>query len=927
MRNRGWIAALGIVVTVALGLAAPAPLAAQAGTGRIVGKVLQANGEPLAGAIVDVEGVAVRTTSAIDGRYTLLAVPAGTVSVRFRMIGYKPKTVTGVVVKAGTVTVQDASLEAEILELQEITVTTTEAEKGSVDRALDEQRNAVGIINSISAEQIKQSPDGNAGEAVARVSGVTVQEGKYVIVRGLGERYTTTALNGARIPSTEPERRVTPLDLFPSDMLEGISTAKTFTPDQPGDFSGAQVNLKTREFPAGRVTTLSIKGGFNDAATFSDVVQAPRTGSEWLGFAGKERQIPADLEAAGSLAGLNQTQVNGLIGQLRNVWSQDAGTAAPNGSFGFSVGGEDPVFGRLLGYALSFTYANTQLVRRDETRGLAAGDTIAARPYNTYTGEGSARGVSWGGMANLSTRIGSGTKLAWNNTITRTADNDVSALTGDNEEFAQFNPLYVTRLTFTERQVISSQLTGEHLLSPKHLVDWRAGVALVDRNEPDRSDIAYTAQAGQGGVNGLVPWSWPGGPRFATRNFSELSEQAFDGSANYRLALGGAASSSFLRIGGLARVVSRDADSRAYDLINQGLAPGELQQRPEDLFGPANVNRSAFVMLANANGGRYTADEFIGAGYAMAELPLTRTLRLVGGARVEYWKLDVITTTPFGQQTPARPRNTDVLPSLSLTWGVRPDMNLRLSGTQTLSRPEYRELSPVPYFEQIGLLTTFGNPDLERALIQNGDLRWEWFPRSGEIVSVSAFYKHFSQPIEKIIVLQAGSTALSYVNADGATNYGAEIELRKRLDFIGGEALAPFTAFANTTLMKSDITPGNLGLSALTRTSRPMVGQSAYVVNAGLGYNSPDGRWAANVLYNVAGRRIQEAGAGGLPDSYEEARHLLDVAVILPVWQRAELKLEARNLLDAPYRLTQGDVTRQRWRYGRELGFGFTWQL
>ena len=241
-------------------LVAAAPLAAQ-GSGRIIGRVVDAaQGAPVSGAQVEVVDAAIHAVSALDGRYTLTGVPAGTVSVRVRMIGFAPKLVTGVVVTPGRTAVQDVAMVAEAVQLAEISVSAA-SERGTVNRALEEQRNAPNIINAVTAEQIAKSPDSDAGQAVQRVSGVTVQDGKYVFVRGLGERYTTTSLDGARIPSPEPERRVVPLDLFPSSLLEGITTSKTFTPEQPGDFSGAQVDLKTKEFPVGRVVTFSASAG------------------------------------------------------------------------------------------------------------------------------------------------------------------------------------------------------------------------------------------------------------------------------------------------------------------------------------------------------------------------------------------------------------------------------------------------------------------------------------------------------------------------------------------------------------------------------------------------------------------------------------------------------------------------------------------
>ena len=291
------------------------------GTGRVVGQVVDAEkGSPIAGAVLEAVGAGIQTQSGFDGRYTLTNVPSGPARIRARFIGYQAKVVEGVEVPEGGAVQQDIALTVQVVELEEITVAAA-AERGTVNRALEEQRYAVNVVSSVTAEQISRSPDSDAGQAVQRVSGVTVQDGKYVFVRGLGERYTTTSLNGARIPSPEPEKKVVPLDLFPAGLLEGITTSKTFTPEQSGDFSGAQVNLKTREFPARRMGTLSVGIGLTTEATGVDLVRAPRTGREWLGYGGSVRQIPAVVREAGDLTTLTPAEVNQVTAAFRNSWS------------------------------------------------------------------------------------------------------------------------------------------------------------------------------------------------------------------------------------------------------------------------------------------------------------------------------------------------------------------------------------------------------------------------------------------------------------------------------------------------------------------------------------------------------------------------------------------------------------------------------
>ncbi|HET6837281.1 MAG TPA: TonB-dependent receptor, partial [Gemmatimonadales bacterium] len=657
--------------------------------GRIVGRVVDAEqGNPLSGATVEVIGTQLTTVTALDGRYAFQNVPSGLTSVRVRMIGFAPKVVTGVDVPSSGTAVQDIALSATAVQLAEISV-TAEAERGTVNRALDEQRNATNIVNAVSAEQIARSPDSDAGQAVQRVSGVTVQEGKYVLVRGLGERYTTTSLNGARIPSPEPERKVVPLDLFPSALLEGITTSKTFTPDQPGDFSGAQVNLKTREFPAHRLLSFSMSAGLNDAATGRDLFKAPTVGSEWAGFAGSERELPEPIRDAGNLRGVSQTELNDFIGMFRNAWSARDGNGSANGGFGASVGGEG-VLGRPVGYLGSFNYSYGQEVRDDETRGLVvcdAADCSRLRPFNTYSGSASRNSVLWGGLLNLSTRLGVNSKISFNNTYSRTSENEGSFLQGTNEEFQQFGALQLTRLTFTARSVRSHQLQGEHLLGDRNFFDWSATLSDVQRDEPDRSDLAYgTADPASG--EAVAPY-WIGIPRSAVRTFSELDETGWDLGGSFRRLFGSLSRPIAVKIGGGYRRVSRDAATRAYDINNRTLSQSELAAAPEAIFDGSYADQGRLLLVANVNAGQYEARDQIVAGFAQAEVPLSDRLQLVGGARVENWRLDVDTRTVTGLVAPARPRKTDLLPALALTYRLTEDQNVRLSATQTLARPEY----------------------------------------------------------------------------------------------------------------------------------------------------------------------------------------------------------------------------------------------
>lgn len=904
-------------------LAVPCVVAAQ-GTGRIVGRVLDgASGRPLAGAQVVVQNGTQRAVSGVDGRYALSGVPAGPHGLVVTHLGYAMKTVTGIQVPSGGAAEMDVTLAAEALALEGLTVSASR-ERGSVSRALDEQRSAPGITSATTSEQIARSPDSDAAQAVQRVSGVTVQDGKYVFVRGLGERYTVASLNGSRIPSPEPEKKVVPLDLFPSNLLEAITTSKTFTPDQPGDFSGASVNLRTRSFPARRTATLSLTSGYNGGVTGRRMLTAPSSGGDWLALGASDRRLPSGIEGT-DFTRVDQGEINSLLRSFRNTWSARETTASPNLSMNATVGGEDPVLGRRVGYIGSLSYGRSQDVRLDEVRASAvpADRTGVPRPYNVFHGTSGTESVLWGGLLDLTTWIGTGSRIELNNSYNRSADNEAHQDWGQLEEFSQIDSVQRTTLRYVERSVRSSQLRGEHQLGGRHRLDWSLTSSGVTRREPDRSDLAYGYVLTPTGQR--RPLSWLGFSDGSKRTFGDLTENALDGRADYTLSFGRAGNAS-LRVGGAVRGVRRDARSESYNILPIGLTPQQKEASPEEIFSQYAAGNAALLTLSpNSAGGSYRADDRVSAGYGMVEYPLLGDrVRVIAGARMESWRLR-LDAEPTTGGTVRIPRNeTDILPSLVVNYSPTDAQTIRLSATQTLSRPEYRELAPISYRDVIGEREVFGDSTLQRALIRNFDARWEWYPASDEVVSVGAFAKHFLNPIEPIDVATSGASQLSFTNAAGADNYGVELELRKGLGMV-----APFleriTMFTNATLMRSRIHTGNSRLSALTNDDRPMVGQAPYVVNTGLTYASGSGDASATLLYNVVGKRITSAAVTPLRyDTYEMPRQVLDLSLRFPLLGGLSGRFDARNLLDSPYEEKQGDVVRERYTTGRVFSLGVT---
>jgi TonB-dependent receptor len=403
-----------------------------------------------------------------------------------------------------------------------------------------------------------------------------------------------------------------------------------------------------------------------------------------------------------------------------------------------------------------------------------------------------------------------------------------------------------------------------------------------------------------------------------------VHENGWDLATSYRYGLG-VSGRSAVKVGASLKWTDRTADTRSYDVFAIGLNDAERQQPAEAIFNGTYAQEGRLSMTANAALGVYTAADRIAAGFTQLEWDVSERVRIIAGARVEQARLDVATRSVGLPDTTARLNNTDILPAVAAQLRLGTAHNLRVSISQTVSRPEYRELSPAPYFDLLGGQTLRGNPTLRRARVQNFDARWEWYPAPAAVASVALFAKRFINPIERILIQRSdGAPEATFVNATKADNYGLELELRHSLGLLTS-ALEPVTAFANATLMQSEIRPGNDSLSSLTSKRRPMVGQSSYVVNTGLTYASASGRASVTVLYNTAGRRISEAAIYPLPDVYEEARHLLDASLQLPVGNAATIKLDGKNLLDAPIRFSQGGIERLYYRSGRVYSVGISW--
>jgi len=919
-----------VILPLALSSLASTRSSAQSDAGRVVGRVIDAaTGAGITDAGVQVVGTTIVARSGVDGRFSLVNVPAGTVTLQARRIGFATKQITGLRVDAGKSLEQNISLVASTIQL-EAQVVTASSERGSVSGALDAQRTAVGVVNSVTAEQISKSPDGDAAQAVRRVSGVTVQDGRYVFVRGLGERYTTSSLNGARVPSPEPEKRVVPLDMFPAGLVQTITTTKTFTPDLQGDFSGALVDIKTKEFPATRSTVFQFGTGYAPGATTARLLTATGVGGESFAMVNHDRDLPAVIRGLGNFqnVNLNQGDMNYLVSMFRNSWTPRASTGSPllNGSV--SVGGNDPIlFGHRLGYLFSGTVSTGTDVKDGQVRALADRGTTKGETVeiDRFTGTTTNQSVLWGGLTNLSTLINESSRISFNGLFNRSADNESRIEAGSFA--ADAIPVQITRMQYTERGVYSGQLAGEHQIGSAQRVDWYATASGVRRYEPDRSAFVQTIDQDTPGASPILRW-YSGGSGSAVRTYSDLNENSHEYSGKYQLTLGSGASPAVIKLGGLSRHTSRDAQSLSYSISARNLSDEQRALPREQIFsGPFTApNAQYFNVGPLSQGGSYTARDRLAAGFVMAELPLTSALRLVTGVRYESDNLEVDAVSTLGAPVSTSKQWNDWLPSAALNVQLTGTQQLRLSASRTLARPEYRELSPIISRDVVGGENVQGDESLSRTTVTNADLRWEMYPSQGEIFSVALFAKTFDLPIERVYGSGSGGTSfVFYTNAKSADNYGVELELRKRLGYFGA-GFEPLTFFSNVTVMQSQIHLFDSTQASATNLDRRMVGQAPYVLNTGLTYASPSGVSTATLLFNRVGERITAAGGSPLPDVIEQSRNVLDFALRRTISGAVMLRLDTKNLLDAPHEVRQGTVVRELYRSGRIVSLGLQWQ-
>ncbi len=898
--------------------------------GSISGKVTdKSNGEALISATVQLVGTNRGALTDLDGVYVVKDLSPGKYTVRFTFISYQNVVVENAIVEAGKDTKISVSLLPVATQMNEMVV-SADVLKSTEAAIVTLQKNSSSIVDGVSAELIKKNNSSNGSDILKRMSGITMFEGRYAYIRGVSDRYNLTLLNGASLPSTDPEKKSVSYDLFPSSLIENIVTRKSSTPDNPADFSGGLVEINTVEFPSQFFMEFGTGASYNTVSTLKTSLTSNSGKYDYLGFDDGTRDLPSSIPSTHVNSTLGQQKIQELGRSFNNDWNVKSGKIPFNSNFKFSAGNSFDVGENNLGFIGSLTYSNNSEVR-SYTRNYYNYDGV----WYDYHGSDYQNNILWGALFNVSYKFAGKNKISFKNIYNQNTDNNVIATKGNHYYVPEYRD--ATTIQFLQRSLYSAQLVGEHLLGffNNSLLNWNINFANSKRKEPDTRKYLYSRDID----------SSDSALRFAmnqatdTRFFSNLNDKTLGFSGDLLIKIFDNPSLPNLKVGYSYNNKDRNYDPRTFGFdFNQrktsiAVRDSIFKLPVEDIFQPENINPDFIYLVEVSNPpDKYSAGEKIQSTYAMFNTTLYDKLKLTGGIRYEYSQTSLSYIDPQNYSRTLNVGNSynDILPSLNFTYILNDEINIRGAYGRTLTRPELRELAVSGYYDFLTDDYVFGNPDLKRTLIDNYDLRFEIYPAANEIFSVNFFYKRFDKPIE-VIGINTSNKARSWKNADFAKSYGVELELRKNLSIIS-ESLKPFSLIGNLSFIKSEVDLGNaaVGQAELVQ-KRPLQGQADFVLNAGLYYDNYLIGLSANVNYNVIGKKIVEVGVDQTGDILSQPRHQIDFNFSKILLSNFTLKVAVKDLLaqdEVTIQQTRfGDKTADRIKRGRIFSIGVSYQL
>ncbi|MBP7398997.1 MAG: TonB-dependent receptor [Chitinophagales bacterium] len=916
-------------------------------------------GETLIGVNVVITGTTTGVATDLDGNYWIDDLEAGTYSISMSYISYSPQIIYDIVLKPGEKTTLNVILAASENELEEVVIQARQVEN-TANSMLSVQKKSINVQDGISAQEIARYGSSDAAESMKKVTGASLVDGKYIYVRGLGDRYTTSQLNGQLLPSTDPYKNSPPMDIIPAGLLDNIITSKTFTPDLPGNFTGGNVNITTKSFPDDFVMNLSTGFGYNDQSSFNNQFLTLNRGNlDWLGYDDGTKSIPEILE---------NEDVNSLLTkgfyiparkdpELANILDSASKSLSPimsprqmtaplDHAVAFSVGNTKNVLGNPLGYYIGVNFKREFRSYNDGTSASYFLGETNAPGLTKYYDLNDARSVEspqLGGMINLAYKLNNNNQLEF--TTLYNHDTEISSRYQNGAwpgGISNSDATFETRnLGFRERTLLSYQLAGEHLLNPAKEIKLEWGASIFNTSQED-PDLRFFANTNVGDSLYYITSSEYDEPFHFWRTLEDKQYQGkFDLSIPFAETF---SKSNKLKFGGAYSYKTRDFNEYRFKMLNRD--GNNYAGDADTYFAPNNtgiigndIDKEQYIFgLYTVNDSQeennYSGHEGIAAGYGMAIFEFLPGWKLIAGARLE--TTDIYVASQDTSKSPGAIKDLDVLPSINMVHALNDKMNLRFGFSKTIARPNMRELAPFASFEFIGGEIYLGNPELQKTNISNFDARWEFFPKAGELIAVSAYYKNFVHPIILVYNPKAANPEFQFKNTDNAYVYGLEFEFRKNLSFITS-SLKDFDFSTNFSYIYSRVDLDSLEKSVNQNFNpdfpdyRPFQGQSPYLVNANLGYSNSPLKLDAIVTYNLFGKRLSEVSQSGTPDIYERPATTLDAFINKGIGDHIRIRIGVKNILNSQYLKTisykETDYTIQQYETGRTYSLALYWTI
>lgn len=810
---------------------------------------------------------------------------------------------------------------------------------GSVASVIEEQRTSAAVTTVLGSEQMSRNGDSDVASALKRASGLTVVGGRFVFIRGLGERYSSTLINGAAIPSPDPTRRVVPLDLFPTSFLDNVVVQKSYSVDRPGEFAGGTLEMHTKVVPEEFFFKFSGQLGFITGTSFEQGLRYDGGATDWLTYDDGTRALPASIADATSDGstlkpqtpfnpdGFTKQELEVFGQDLSDVWDVEPQTIGPDGRVEASIGDVFKMGDFQLGYTSAIRWQqkwnNQDEIRREFSSSGSDGSGKLILTEDTELNR-TIQDAQLDAYLWLEAKYNENHRLFYSLMFLRQALNEARIEDGFTD--AEVNDVRRMQLRWITNQLFMHQVGGEHLFEPLSnlKIDWLYTNATATREEPNTRDYRYDQQD-----DGSYSFS-----RRADSNqitFGDLTDNDESWRMDVKLPL--EFDNNFgisLNSGFIHQQKDRDSTIRRYTYIPVGPDARDpavfAQPSLEDILQPEYITQNGFqIRESTRSTDNYNASQTLISYYGQLDMNFFDEVRLTGGLRWEDNEQFVETFSITGTNREAvrsEVDKTDMLPAVAATWFITDKQQLRAGFSQTISRPDFRELSPAPFTDPDTNDETIGNPNLEQTDITNWDIRWEYYMSASENFSLGFFYKDFTNPIEKV-TLPGSAGLLTYQNADASTLLGIEIELLKNLDFIHAQ-MEEFYIGSNYTWSQSTVDLNAKNTEAQTSTNRPLQGHSPHIFNLQFGYDNPDWGTRATLLYNFVAESIVSVGLLGAPDKYLQPLNQLDFIASQDVNDWLSLQLKMKNLINPLVEVKRGDEVTRSFRRGREFTIGVT---